>query len=81
MIFLCWDATNLEEKSDASPGKCGMDRIILGSIISNLPEKINPFNDLAKEVSEDNCLSTLPGISPSLIDAFLLGLFGKHLQV
>ena len=71
-FFLSWDATNLQKKSDASPGKCSMDGIILNSNISNLLEKINPLSDLAKQVSEDNCLSTLPSISPSLINAFLL---------
>ena len=71
MINSLLRATNLQEKSDACPWERCMDWIILNSGISNLLEKVNPFNNLAKKVSEDNCLPALPGISLSLVDTFL----------
>jgi hypothetical protein len=49
-----------------------MDWVILNSGIPNLREEIDPLDDLAKQVHEYDCLSTLSGISPSFLDALLL---------
>jgi hypothetical protein len=56
-----------------------MGRIVLHSGIPNLLEKVNPLNNLIKEVSEDNCLSGLPGVSPPLLDALLFGCFREFM--
>jgi hypothetical protein len=42
------DATYLQKKSDAGPGKCSMDWIILNSGVPNLLEYIDPLDDLAE---------------------------------
>lgn len=80
-IISCQSAANLQNKSDSSPGKCSMDWIILHSSISDLLEKINPFNKLVKEVSEDDRLSGLPSVTPLLLNAFLFGYFHGFMQV
>jgi hypothetical protein len=56
-----------------------MDWIILHSGISHLLEKINPFNKLVKEVSEDDRLSGLPSITPPLLDTLLFGCFREFM--
>jgi len=74
------EIANLQEKSDASPGKCSMNRIILNCGVPDLLEEINPPDDLAKQVHNYDGLSTLSGISPFFIDAFLLCVFGKRMK-
>jgi hypothetical protein len=78
-IISCQSATNLQNKSDSGPGECSMDWIILHSGISHLLEKINPFNKLVKEVSEDDRLSGLPSITPPLLDTLLFGCFREFM--
>jgi hypothetical protein len=46
--FGYFHTTNLQEKPDASPGKCSMDWIILNSDVPNLLEDIDPLDDLAE---------------------------------
>jgi hypothetical protein len=43
---------------------------ILHSNIPHLLEKVNPLDNLIKEVSEDDSFSGLPNVSPPLLDAF-----------
>jgi hypothetical protein len=69
--FCARDDANLEEESDAGPGECSMDWIILDRCVSDLLEDIDPLNYLTKQVHKDDCLSTLSGISPSFSDALL----------
>jgi hypothetical protein len=58
-----------------------MDWIILKSDIPNLLEEIDTFDDLAKQVHEYNCLSTLSGISPSFINTLSPRRFSKREKV
>lgn len=48
MHFVAFNVTNLQEKSNASPRKCNMNRIILNSHVPDLLEKIDPPDNLAK---------------------------------
>jgi hypothetical protein len=58
-----------------------MDWIILKSGIPNLLEEIDTFDDLAEQVYEYNCLSTLSGISPSFINTLSPRRFSKREKV
>jgi hypothetical protein len=42
------DATNLQEKLNSSPGKGGVDRIVLNDRVPNLLENIDPRDGLTK---------------------------------
>ena len=57
-----------------------MYRIILNGTVPNLLKQVNPFGYFCKKISEDDCLSVLPGISPSFSDALQSGLFSGGLQ-
>jgi hypothetical protein len=67
----CLSATDLQKESNASPRQRCMNWIILNCDISDLFEKVNPLNDLAKKIPNDDCLSALPPVSPSLLDTLL----------
>jgi hypothetical protein len=43
-LTLLEGVTNLQEKSDPCPRKCGVYRIVLSCSISNLLKEVNPFN-------------------------------------
>jgi hypothetical protein len=48
-----------------------MDWIILSRSFRDLLEQVDPPDDLAKQFRDYDSLSTLPGISPFPLDAFL----------
>lgn len=54
-----------------------MYRIILHSAISDLLEKVNPFDHFGKEVSEDYFFPTFPGVVPSFLNALHSRLFSE----
>lgn len=73
--------TNLQEKSDAGPRKGSVNRIILNGRVNNLLEKIDPLDNLAEQVCDNDCLSTISFISPSFLDTLLLRLYCKLVEV
>jgi hypothetical protein len=48
MFYFYMETTNLQKKSNASPGKPSMDWIVLNRDVSDLLEEIDPPDDLAE---------------------------------
>ena len=81
MSFAIFNITNLQEKSNTSPRKCSMNRIILNSRIPDLLKKIDPLGDLAKQIHEDDGLPTLSCVSPSFLDTLFLWLLSEFEKI
>lgn len=70
--------TNLQEKSNTSPGKSSVSRIILSNCVTNFFENINSPDDFAEQVYKADSLPSLSLVMPSSIDALFARLFSDR---
>ena len=74
--------SHLKDEAYGCPWQCRMLRIILNCGVTNLLEKIDPSNNFAKEVSQDDDLASIWSVkAPPFLDTVISGGFRQGLQI